>query len=306
MNSGLPLSLVVIDPGLQTRVVAEPRLRSRRLGVPVGGAMDRATFELANALVGNAPETPGIEFAVRGPTLRANVGLTAVILGAPFLVNVAGGCVPSGQSFAVSAGQAIEIRGTPVGMRAYLAVAGGIDSPDVLGSRGGFSPLVAGEVLKCDSRPAPLRRLDPNCPFLQASRNWTLRLLPGPQHDWFPELKDTYTVSTASDRMGIRLDGPRLTFPDREMISEPVVPGAIQITRDGQPIILGVDGQTIGGYPKIAHVIDADFDLLGRMMPGDRVHFDRINFAAAEKAWRIRCDLLDEWRTRIGISLAGV
>ena len=89
------------------------------------------------------------------------------------------------------------------------------------------------------------------------------------------------------------------------MVSEPVSPGSIQVTRAGQPIVLGVDGQTIGGYPKIAQVIDADLDLLGRMRAGDCVRLVWVDFAAAERLWRQRADTLAEWRARIEISLAG-
>src|SRR5262249_47129286 len=111
------------------------------------------------------------------------------------------------------------------------------------------------EVLRAVRR---LRGLGPSCPFLDFPHDRTIAVLPGPQRDWFASAElGTWTVSTASDRMGIRLDGPHLAPPSREMVSEPVCPGSVQITREGQPIVLGVDGQTIGGYPKIAQVIRA-------------------------------------------------
>ena len=113
-----------------------------------------------------------------------------------------------------------------------------------------------------------------------------LRCLPGPQADWFDDslFSRVYRVTPASNRMGVRLDGPPLIVPKRELVSEPVAPGAVQITNDGKPIILGVDGQTIGGYPKVAHVISADLDAWGQLRPGDEVRFEIISEAAAERA----------------------
>ena len=105
--------------------------------------------------------------------------------------------------------------------------------------------------------------------------------------------------------MGLRLHGRPLPVPAREMVSEPVCPGAIQVTRDGQAIILGVDGQTIGGYPKIAQVIRADLDALGQMRPGDMVCFEKTDLTAARRAHHERQAALDEWITRMRVSLAG-
>jgi len=113
--------------------------------------------------------------------------------------------------------------------------------------------------------------------------------LPGLQTAWFHDeelIRQEFTVGAASNRMGLRLEGEPLTMPERELVSEPVAPGAIQVTRDGQCIVLGVDGQTIGGYPKIAHVIAADLDTLGQVRPGDRVRF--VLVAPVEAVWLYR------------------
>jgi antagonist of KipI len=132
--------------------------------------------------------------------------------------------------------------------------------------------------------------------------------LPGPQHDWFPagELHSReFQVSPASNRMGLRLTGPPLKVPPREMVSEPVCPGSVQVTRDGQAIVLGVDGQTIGGYPKIAQVVRADLDRLGQMRQGDHVRFEWVDLMTAATLHEERRRRLAEWVTRIGISLDG-
>ena len=130
-----------------------------------------------------------------------------------------------------------------------------------------------------------------------------LRVLPGPQFEWFlsPDefTADDYTVQPASDRMGLRLNGTMLTRRSGELASEPVAPGAVQITNDGMPVVLGVDGQTIGGYPKIAHVIRADLDRLGQLRPGDRVRFQFVNQEEARQAATLRAKRLNEWMLRI-------
>jgi antagonist of KipI len=104
--------------------------------------------------------------------------------------------------------------------------------------------------------------------------------------------------------MGIRLDGPALKLPNRELVSEPVAPGAVQITNDGKPIVLGVDGQTIGGYPKIAHIISADLDLLGQLRPGDEVHFQRVSEKVAEAAGDQSRENLRLWLRRIAVGVS--
>jgi antagonist of KipI len=131
-----------------------------------------------------------------------------------------------------------------------------------------------------------------------------LRTLDGPQRDWFASdfFAHLYEVSAASNRMGLRLKGNPLARKPGELISEAVAPGAVQVTNDGLPIVLGVDGQTIGGYPKVAHVIRADLDLLSQLRPGDRVRFVRVSFKAAEAAAGEHARFLREWLTRLRIA----
>src|SRR5262249_53490650 len=161
----------------------------------------------------------------------------------------------------------------PAGARAYLCVAGGLQVPLILGSRSGFEPVQRGQELDC----AP-SRLRGRSLHLEGD-NWgdepmTLRALPGPQEEGFDPsgfFGPTFTVTPASNRMGLRLRGEPLVRPSRELVSEPVGPGAVQVVNDGQCIVLGVDGQTIGGYPKVAHIIAADLDRLGQLRPGQAV-----------------------------------
>jgi antagonist of KipI len=140
-------------------------------------------------------------------------------------------------------------------------------------------------------------------------------MIAGAQVSWFPPRALTttatgspaeYFVTAASNRMGLRLEGPPLPVAQRELISEPVCPGAIQVTRDGQCIILGVDGQTIGGYPKIGQVISADQDELGQLKPGERLSFVEIALEDAEALFRQKQAELDHWILRMRTSLSGL
>ena len=294
------MTLRVLDPGIATRLVDFGRPRTRHLGVSVGGAADRACFVLANALVGNPPETAALEIALKGPILRAETDVTVAIVGAPF---VGAGVVGVSGCRRLLAGDELYLGGATAGVRAYLAIPGGFEAPTVLGSKSGLEPVKVGDRLACASTETPLRGLGPSCPFLGFPQERTIAIFPGPQRDWFDAAElGTWTVSTASDRMGIRLDGPHLAPPAREMVSEPVCPGSVQITREGQPIVLGVDGQTIGGYPKIAQVIRADLDALGQLRAGTVVCFEWVDADEAAKRWRKRVSLLREWTTRIALA----
>src|SRR5262249_51398765 len=129
-----------------------------------------------------------------------------------------------------------------------------------------------------------------------------LRTLDGAQADWFDLdafYPQEFNVTPASNRMGLRLSGEPLALPGRDLVSEPVCPGAVQVTRDGQCIVLGVDGQTIGGYPKVAQVISADLDKLAQLRPGERVRFRRVELAEAEELYRRKRDELRRWLVRL-------
>jgi antagonist of KipI len=232
------------------------------------------------------------------------------VFGAPFRLDRAGEPVEPNTTFTLRAGQTLHIGGTPTGCRAYVCVPGGFRAAEVLGSRTGLEPVKAGDVLDCEASHLPGRSLDAGL-WRQASRPagdtprpgglGPLRVLPGPQAVWFDDafFGHAYRVAPASDRMGLRLEGPPLALPKRELVSEPVAPGAVQITNHGRPIVLGVDGQTIGGYPKIAHVISADLDLLGQLRPGDAVRFVRVTEAEAEAAAGERRADLRRWLRRV-------
>jgi biotin-dependent carboxylase-like uncharacterized protein len=301
------MSLVVREAGLQSLLVDFGRARSRSLGVPVGGAADRAALALGNALVGNEPAAVAVEVAFAGPTLEALHPAACVIFGAPFQSTVNGNLIRAGSTFTLEPGDVLRVGGTSTGVRAYLCVASGFDAPEVLGSRSGLEPLRAGDTLAC-----PPSRTEPrSLPFVWVAEEsgwpvtWILRTFDGPQRDWFTDdtfFTQEYEVSVASDRMGLRLKGTPLSRKPGELVSEAVAPGAVQVTSDGLPVVLGVDGQTIGGYPKIAHLIRADLDLLAQRRPGARVQFVRVTAEEAEEAAKARAAFLREWLTRLRIA----
>jgi antagonist of KipI len=297
------MTLCVLEPGLYTLVVDFGRAASRNLGVPVGGAADRSALALGNALVGNPPNTAALEITLAGPTVQAACDLACVVYGAPFALTGPPGDLIAGKTFTLRAGAELRIEGTAAKMRAYLCVRGGFDVQNVLGSRSALQPLSAGAELPCLTATIPAR-------FIRPSQTWnqqpgTLRALPGPQAEWFPTedfFRQEFTVTPESNRMGLRLQGQPLPVPIEELVSEPVCPGAVQVTRNGQCIVLGVDGQTIGGYPKLAQVISADLDKIGQLRPGDRIAFQPVSMAEAETLFLKKQAELHEWITRLQVS----
>jgi len=326
------MSLRVLDPGLYTLVVDAGRQHSRSLGVPVGGAADRAALALGNGLVGNPPDAAALEVCLAGPTLQADIELACVVYGAPFSITLIRAAfsdppevreINTGTTFTLNAGDQVHIGSALAGMRAYFCVAGGLQVPLVLESRSGLEPVHAGMDLPCSPGRIHCRFLptlvsaeqpggahdlrtrisDALAPeFFSPNQVRTLRVLEGLQADWFAQEEfydQDFTITPASNRMGLRLQGRPLTMPERELVSEPVCPGAVQVTSDGQCIVLGVDGQTIGGYPKIAQVIQADLDRLGQFRPGEPIRYVRVNLDEAIALQRRRLAELNDWGVRL-------
>ena len=302
------MSLRVVEPGLCTLVVDGGRPTTRSLGLPVGGPADWSAFSLGNAMLGNAMDTAALEITLAGPVLQALAPTAAVLLGAPFSMSCGPQRLTINQCFILQPGDELHIGGARHCARAYLCVGGGFQTPLVLGSRSSLTPLSRGSELPCATSCSRRRAIQQvfaasDVPALSAPEDLhALRILPGPEADWFPNdgLGDRiFEVRPESNRMGLRLQGDPLKAPQREMVSQPVAPGAVQITRDGQPILLGVDGQTIGGYPRIAHVISADLDIVGQLRPRDRVRFELVTLEEAERLGRAKRALIGKWCMRL-------
>jgi antagonist of KipI len=282
--------LHVIKPGLLTTVQDLGRHGYQASGVPVAGPMDMYSHRLANLLVGNAPEAATLEVTLIGPELEVDVETTMAVAGADFEVTCSGQLVGIGSSFRVQPGDRVRFGRRRQGARAYLAVAGGIATPPVLGSRathlvsrmGGHEgrALAAGDRLPLATPAPPSRLRRASGLMLPTGGQVRVRAIPGPQAEWFePDAltvlsRERFRVSPRSNRMGYRLEGPALARSrEGELISEPVGIGAIQVPAAGEPILLMADRQTAGGYPKIAHVIMADLPLAGQVAPGECIEF---------------------------------
>ncbi len=307
----------VLDGGLSTTVQDLGRYGYERFGVPVAGAMDSFALRAANRLVGNRPGAAALETTVDGPHLRATEKCLIAVTGADLGLRVHGWSLPPWMAIFVRRGWEIRFDGRRSGCRAYLAVAGGIDVPPVMGSRstylrggwGGFGgrPLDRGDVLdfglgsaevdfiRLAARSFPAEHVPPY------SDRPEIRVVLGPQcsqdasgGDHFTGqgvatfLSSVYAVGPASDRMGCRLVGPSIEHRGSgEIISEGVPLGAVQVPPDGQPIVMMADRQTTGGYPKIATVIGADLPLLAQCLPGQsEVRFRAVDVEQAQGAYR--------------------
>jgi antagonist of KipI len=290
VNGGRRRVIEVVRPGLLTTVQDLGRWGHQAVGVPVAGPMDLFAHRLANLLVGNPDGAATLEVTLMGPELAFHAASTIAVCGAEFDVTCDGHSIPASTTFWVPTGARLAFGRRRTGARAYLAVAGGIQTPLVLGSRathlvtamGGLQgrALAAGDCLPIRAAlpPGPARR-GPATPAPINGRA-RLRILPGAQADWFADeaittlASSTFRVSPRSNRMGYRLDGPPLARKVAdEPVSEPLAFGAIQVPTAGEPILLMADRQTAGGYPKIAGVIAADLPLAGQLAPGDTIEF---------------------------------
>lgn len=294
------MSFLIHSAGTHSLIVDQGRPHSRGLGLPMGGAADRFRFMLGNALVGNAPDAPALEIALAGPILEATEDHGVVVYGAPFSVRVNDRPQPVGKTFTVHAGDVLTIGTTELGLRAYLCVPGGFESKEIMGSRSALAPIRNGQALT--GLPSSLRSrwLEPL--MEEGEEPGLLRVLPGTHAGQFPFadfLSRSYTVAAESNRMGLRLTGERFAKDQGELLSAPVCPGTVQLTHDGLPVVLGIDAQTIGGYPRIAQVIAADLDRLAQLRPGSPVRFEQVDLAAARELACQRQDRLREWTARL-------
>ena len=301
------------------------RAERRREGVSVGGALDLCAARVANLLVGNPEEAALLEITHGGLRLRFGDDRRVAWCGGAFSARLAETDFPAGRPAIVRRGEELEFAAAERGCRTWLAIAGGIDVPLVLGSRstdlrsgfGGFAgrALQDGDQISLGKVSSP----KPDAPRLaswSAPREWTqtaartpiLRVVRGSEWDEFVREAETafltqpFTVSAKADRMGARLEGAELKRTnDWELDSEAVAPGTVQVAHDGQPIVLLGDCQTIGGYPKIAHVITVDLPSAAQLRPNDKVRFEEVTQAEASALFAERAK--DLQRFRVGLSL---
>ena len=283
----------VIEPGLFTTVQDRGRYGYQRYGVPVSGAMDQFSLRAANLLAGNDENAAALEMTVIGPTLEFKGDAVIAVTGADLSAMLDDSPLPRWEAVSVAAGSRLSFHGMTDGIRGYLAVSGGIDVPEVMGSRstyvkGGFggpngSAISAGDVLNTLEATGPAQAFPPDFQEPVYGTEHELRVILGPQDDAFDEeatstlLGSTFTVSLDSDRMGYRLEGPQIAHKGSpDIISEGNSPGAVQVSGDGVPTVLMADRGTTGGYTKLAAVITADVARLAQAVPGESVRFTAV------------------------------
>ncbi len=311
---GGAVSIEVLDPGLLTTVQDLGRAGYERYGVPPAGAADPYALRLGNLLLGNEEGEAGLEVTLLGPTLRFEEDCWIAITGADLGARWNGVEAPLWEALPMRAGDRLSF-GTPrSGVRAYVTVAGGVAVTPVLSSRstylraklGGLDgrALKTGDRLRIRAMPARHRRLPAK--FVPMYDSSPFHVVLGPQEERFTQegihtfLSSAYEVRPDSDRMGVRLEGPRIRHAGAaDIISEPVCTGAIQVPAGGEPIVLLVDRQTTGGYAKIGTVISADLPRLGQVMPGDQLTFAACTLAEAHRRLREREAGVSELRKSI-------
>ncbi len=285
-----PLGLVVV-PGPLTLIEDAGRPGWRRDGVAPSGAFDRRALRLANRLVGNAEGCAVLEITLGGLVVQWRAEVVVAVAGAEVAVQLDGADIPAGGPWRAGAGSVLSIGRATRGLRAYLAVRGGIGAERVLGSRsrdvfGGLGPppLRPGDTVTSAAEPpagSPVwAPTTPPVPLPPAVGEVVVGVHPGPRAELFrPEsvaalFSAAYTVTPDSNRSALRLAGPALVRTDtRELDPEPVLRGAIQVPGSGLPLVFGPDHPVTGGYPVVAVVDDTDTDLLAHLRPGQTLRF---------------------------------
>ncbi len=306
--------LRILAPGARSLLQDRGFVGGRGTGIPSAGALDQDGLCLLNALLGNPPDAPAIEIALTPPRLRAEGGAIRLAIGAGLTGSVVR---PDGDARALGPwtaatlqdGDELRLQASGPCPAALIGIAGALDLPRFLGSHstlprarlGGIDgrALKQGDALVLRAAAADPGDLGFATP--PADADGPIRVVPGPQAEWFTEaaqaalLSQEFRVTAETDRMGMRLDGPVLAHSERgaDIISDGIAPGAIQVPGSGKPIVLLADAQTTGGYPKIATVIGADLSRFARLAPGDTLRFAAVTVDQAEDAARARRAELD-------------
>jgi antagonist of KipI len=319
------MKILLRSAGFLTSVQDLGRTGFRKSGVSLGGALDTHALRVANALVGNEENAAGLEVTLGTVRIRFEDDRLVAWCGGEFSVRMGEESLPPGHAGFVARDSELTIAAPNAGGRAWLAISGGIDVPLVLGSRStdlrGTFGGHEGRALR-DGVELSLfetRRVPTGAPWISewsAPANWAapdrpntvIRIVKGTHWSRFTNeaqqslVSSQFRVSRDSDRMGVRLEGPELRRVEAgDLLSEAVAPGALQVPPSGQPILLLGDCQTIGGYPKIAHVITVDLPTAAQLWPGDIARFEEVSLEEAQRFLREREE--DYTRFRVGLSL---
>jgi KipI family sensor histidine kinase inhibitor len=290
-------ALEIVRPGLMTTVQDLGRIGWRRFGVPPSGALDPLALETANLAVGNTAGAAGLELTFPGPVVRVLDDIEIAVAGADLSPCCNRRPLPAGRAVAVRSGDEITFAAPTRGQWAYLTLSGGVDVPEVFGSRATYArgglggvagrPLRGGDVLgRTEAAPGPRTPRPAGDALPEAEA--VVRVVMGPQVDAFGAearavlLGQPFEVTVQRDRSGVRLRGPGLRhLTGADILSDGLLPGAIQVPADGQPIVILADGPTTGGYAKIAAVVDADLARVAQARPGTRLRFEAVDMDRA-------------------------
>jgi antagonist of KipI len=304
------MGLEILKPGLLTTIQDTGRHGFQKDGIIVSGAMDTFALRVANLLVGNAQHEAALEITLTGPSIRFTEDQLIALSGADLSPTINGESIAMWRPVHVKKDSILEFNAPKSGCRSYLAVAGGLDLPQVLGSYatylragiGGFQgrALQAGDVIPCrtcdeqgiaqsfsSSKWTPDPQLYPNY-----QPNPCIRAIKGPEYELFSETSraqiwsERFQVSVQSDRMGFCLQGVSLYLEEPvELISSAVAFGTVQVPPEGKPIVLMADHQTTGGYPRILQVISADLPILAQVVPGQTISFEEVTLEEAQQLY---------------------
>ncbi len=303
------MAMHVIFPGPRTTIQDKGRLGYQNSGFAPGGFIDRVASRMANCLVNNLDSEAVIEFCLAGPILRFDEEVNIAVCGGDFTIDVEGKKYPANKAVHVPAGKMITIITGNVGTFGSIAIGGGLDIPEVMGSRstnvrcgiGGFHgrALQAGDTIELRHPGFGKQNLSwrwvPERHLVSPEDKETtiIRVIPGPQEDMFTKkgintfYTSKYTISNQSDRMGFRLKGPEVeTVNGPDILSDGIVNGSVQISGTGEPIVMMADRQTTGGYAKIASIINVDIPLFAQLRPGQKVLFTRCTIQESQRLMR--------------------
>ncbi|NBK22800.1 MAG: biotin-dependent carboxyltransferase [Spirochaetia bacterium] len=290
--------------GFLTNIQDGGRFGYQDIGISPSGPMDRHSFNLANILVGNPMDEAALEITFTGPDIKFDCDNVIAITGADMSPTLEGEIFPMYEAMPVKAGQTLRFGRLNAGLRSYLAVSGGLDVPIVMGSRstlirnqiGGYEgrAIRKGDVIGLRSPHGTVKHINRRVILerLDCSNTIEVRVIRGPQDDRFTQngletfFKSEYKVTNEFDRMGCRLEGPKISHvADANIISDGIVTGSIQVPGTGFPIVMLADRQSTGGYTKIATVISEDLPKMGQAKPGNVIRFIETDVATAQKLY---------------------
>jgi biotin-dependent carboxylase-like uncharacterized protein len=309
-------TIEILTHGILTTVQDRGRPGYQSLGIAESGAMDTFSFVAANRLVGNPDNSACLEITLFGPKIRFLSPTWGSLTGANLSARLNHRTLNPGTTFRAEVDDLLTFGPRRYGMRAYLAVEGGIDVPVILGSRStyvyaGFGghegrPLQKGDILSAfaiECSDGPVIEGLPSDFQIRPSQPFSLRVIIGPHEDRFTSdglrifLSSSYIVTSESNRMGYRLKGPRITHRESPIVVSEATPlGAVQVPGQGNPVILLRERGTTGGYTKIACVITVDLNLLAQIFPGEEIYFRSVDLEEAHRLDKDHWEALESWR----------